>query len=273
METFWTKVLEFCQTTTKALAEELVTKFAKIPAIRKQDGSLVTQADQWTDKEIRDRLAKHFPNHGVLTEETEHIFPDNDWCWIVDPIDGTTNFTRGIPIWGIALGLLYKGTPVFGFVHFPLLNDSFWGYWLEGSGLTGASGAFLNGDRLQTSSDDPSQNHIFTFCARSTEILAKPFPCKARLLGVASYNVLLVASGTALGGVEKIPKIWDIAAVWPILKAAGGSFVSLNQDAIFPLTIGNNYGDRPFPCLYTSRDELITLFHPLVAHIGKDFKA
>jgi myo-inositol-1(or 4)-monophosphatase len=269
METFWTEVLDFCQTTTKTLAEALVTKFAKIPATRKRDGTLVTQADQWTDQQLRDRIAQQFPSHGVLTEETEHIFPANEWCWIIDPIDGTTNFTRGIPIWGISLGLLYRGTPVFGFVYFPMFDQAFWGYWYGNSGLTGPTGAFCNGDRIQTSTDEPSLNHLFTLCARSTEILAKPFPCKFRLLGVASYNILLVASGAALGGVEKTPKIWDIAGVWPIVQAAGGDFISLGKDPIFPLTVGDNYDDRPFPCLTVSRSELVSLFYPLVASVGE----
>ncbi len=269
MEIFWTEILDFCQTTTNILGEELVSKFAKLPATRKDDGTLVTQADQWTDQQLRDRIAQKFPSHGVLTEETEHIFPSNDWCWIIDPIDGTTNFTRGIPIWGISLGLFYRGTPVFGFVYFPMLNQSFWGYWLANSGLTGPSGAFCNGDRIQTSPDNPSLNHLFTLCARSTDILSQPFPCKFRLLGVASYNLLLVATGAALGGVEKTPKIWDIAGVWPILQAAGGVFISLGQDPIFPLQVGDNYGNRSFPCLAVSQPELVPIFYPLVANLGK----
>lgn len=262
---FWTEVLEFCQVATTAIATELVTKFAKVAATHKADGTLVTQADQWTDQELRDRLAERFPEHGVLTEETEHIFPANDWCWIIDPIDGTTNFTRGIPIWGISLGLLYRGTPVYGYVHFPLLNQSFWGYWLQDSGLTGPEGAYLNGELIETSQDEPSLNHVFTLCSRSTDIMSKPFPCKFRLVGVTSYNILLVASGTALGGVEKTPKIWDIAGAWPILRAAGGLFIFLDPQTEFPLTIGENYGDCPFPCLSVSRPELVDVFKPLVS--------
>jgi myo-inositol-1(or 4)-monophosphatase len=267
MESFWTAVLAFCQSATTAIATELVAKFAKIPAERKADGTLVTAADQWSDQQLRDRIAAQFPDHGVLTEETTHIFPDTDWCWIIDPIDGTTNFTRGIPIWGISLGLLYQGTPVFGFVHFPMLQQSFWGYWLGDSGLEGPTGAFLNGEPIHTSAADPSQNHLFNLCARSNAILQNPFPCKLRLMGVASYNILLVAAGTALGGAEKTPKIWDIAGAWPVLLAAGGAFLSLEADPIFPLTPGVNYGDRPYPCLTASRQDLIDQFKPLVLPI------
>jgi myo-inositol-1(or 4)-monophosphatase len=268
---FWTKVLHFSEETSHRIGEELSGKFGKLEAVRKDDGSLVTEADRWSDAEIRQAIAQTFPDHGVLSEETEHIFPEQDWCWVIDPIDGTTNFTRGIPIWGICMGLLYKGTPVFGYVHFPWIRQSFHGYWYGDSGLTGPTGAFCNGEPIQTSADEPSFNHIFNLCARSTAVAAQPdFPCKIRLMGVASYNMLIVAMGAALGGVEATPKIWDIAAVWSIVQAAGGAIQTLEPKPVFPLTVGKDYGDRPFPCLTASRAALIPVFQPFVQFIGDD---
>jgi myo-inositol-1(or 4)-monophosphatase len=88
------------------------------------------------------------------------------------------------------------------------------------------------------------------------------------MIGVASYNILLVAAGAALGGVEATPKIWDIAAAWVIVQAAGGAFVSLGTEAIFPLKTGHNYGDRSFPCLFVSKAELVSVFKPLVEFLG-----
>ena len=269
MTDFWEEVLEFCQTITKQVGTQLIEDFGKLKANQKEDGSLVTKADRWSDGEIRSAIAHAFPDHGVLTEETTHIFPDTDWCWIVDPIDGTTNFTRGVPIWAISLGLLYHGTPVFGFVYLPQLQQSFHGYWYGNSGLTGPTGAYLNSKAIYTSQDSPSKSHLFNLCARSTQVLQKPFPCKIRMIGVASYNILLVATGAALGGVEATPKIWDIAAVWVILQAAGGTFVSLNVESIFPLQVGHNYGDISYPSLVVAREELVSKFTPLVAFLGK----
>lgn len=269
MTDFWEQVLDFCQTTTKQVGNKLIEDFGKLKADQKEDGSLVTLADRWSDGEIRAAIAYAFPDHGVLTEETTHIFPDKDWCWIVDPIDGTTNFTRGVPIWAISLGLLYKGTPVFGFVYLPQLQHSFHGHWYGESGLTGPTGAYLNNEAIYTSCDAPSKSHIFNLCARSIQILQKPFPCKIRMIGVASYNILLVAAGAALGGVEATPKIWDIAAVWVIVQAAGGKFISLNSGSIFPLQIGNNYSKVSYPSLVVAREELVAEFKPLVAFLGK----
>jgi myo-inositol-1(or 4)-monophosphatase len=269
MTDFWTEVLHFARTTAEKIGNQLVVDCGKLKPTRKEDGTLVTEADRWADREIRDAIASVFPDHGVLTEETEHIFPDRDWCWIVDPIDGTTNFTRGIPIWGISLGLLYQGTPVFGLVHLPQINQSFYGYWYGDSGLTGPTGAYVNGEPIHTSADDPSTNHLFSICARSLDVLKNPFPCKIRTIGVASYNLLMVASGAALGGVEATPKIWDIAAAWVIVQAAGGTFISLAKQPIFPLKPGLDYGDRPYPCLVVSRADLVPIFKPLVEFLGK----
>ena len=263
MNQFWDRVLEFCQQITQEISDRLIEDCGILQPIEKADGSLVTKADQWADGAIRKAIANAFPEHGVLTEETTHIFPDTDWCWIIDPIDGTTNFTRGIPIWAISLGLLYKGTPVFGFVYLPFLKQAFHGYWYDNSGLTGYTGAYLNNQPIHTSQDSPSKSHLFNLCARSLAILQNPFPCKVRMIGVATYNILLVATGAAIGGVEATPKIWDIAAVWVILQAAGGSFTFLEDDEIFPLEVGKNYGNVSFPTLALSRQELVTTFKPL----------
>jgi myo-inositol-1(or 4)-monophosphatase len=268
MENFWDKVLQFCQTTTQTIGDRLIADFGEVQAIQKEDGSLVTRADRWADEEIGKAITNTFPAHGVLTEETTQIFPGNDWCWIVDPIDGTTNFTRGVPIWGISLGLLYRGTPVFGFVYLPQLKQSFHGYWYGDSGLAGPEGAYLNQKRIHTSQDSPSKSHLFNLCARSIGVLKNPFPCKIRMIGVASYNLLLVAAGAALGGVEATPKIWDLAAVWVIVQAAGGKLLFLDSKPVFPLQIGQNYGNISLPCLAVSREELIADFLPLVRFLG-----
>ncbi len=265
MADFWADIRSFCENTTETIGSQLLKDFGQLSATHKSDGTLVTQGDKWADLQIRKAILYQFPDHGVLTEETAHVFPKNDWCWIIDPIDGTTNFTRGVPIWGISLGLVYKGIPVFGFVHLPTLRQSYYGYWYGKTGLTGPTGSYCNHAPIHVSLDNPSKSHLFNLCARSLAILQKPFPCKIRMIGVASYNILLVAGGAALGGVEATPKIWDIAAVWVILKGAGGSFIFLDdQEAQFPLKVGQNYKDQPFTCLAVSREELIPVFRPLV---------
>lgn len=264
MTDLWTTVLDFASSTTARVGTQLMKDFGQVQASQKADGSLVTQADKWADQEIRDAIASTFPSYGILSEEGEHIFPDTEWCWVIDPLDGTTNFTRGIPIWAISLGLLYQGTPVFGYVYLPPLAQAFHGFWSGSSGLKIPTGAFLNHHPIHTSADPPSSNHFFSLCARSTSVIQRGFPCKIRMLGVASYNFLTVAAGATLGGVESTPKIWDIAGAWVIVQAAGGTWVSLKSEPVFPLSVGQDYGDLPYPTLVVSRSELVPVFRPFV---------
>src|SRR5919202_1994988 len=265
MNEFWTGILNFATDTANRVGTQLMSDFGQVQASQKADGSLVTQADKWADEEIRNAIATHFPNHGILSEEAEHTFFDTEWCWIIDPLDGTTNFTRGIPIWGISLGLLYQGTPVFGYVHFPPIGQTFHGFWQAESGIAGLeNGAFLNGRPIHSSADSPSNNHFFNICSRSASMLQQSLPCKIRMLGVASYNFLTIASGAALGGIEATPKIWDIAGAWVIVQAAGGVWVPLDSTAIFPLNVGEKYGSRARPTLVASSPDVVSVFKPLI---------
>jgi myo-inositol-1(or 4)-monophosphatase len=266
---FWTSVLNFADAITAQVGKQLLINFGQTQAIEKMDGSLVTESDQWADQMLRQAIVSAFPDHGMLSEEAEHVFPDREWCWIIDPLDGTTNFARGLPIWAISLGLLYKGTPIFGYVHLPPLHQSFYGYWAGDSGLNLTNGAFLNGQPIHASPDRLTSNHFFNLCSRSVSALKQPFPCKIRMLGVATYNLLTVASGATLGGVEATPKIWDIAAVWAIVQAAGAVWIPLQSAPIFPLEVGKNYRDRSFPTLVVSQADFVRVFQPLVQGSGK----
>lgn len=268
MDMFWQTVLDFAQATTQRVGQQLLEDFGHAQADLKADGSLVTASDRWADDALRTAIKAQFPDHGVLSEETEHIFPNTDWCWIIDPIDGTTNFTRGIPIWGISLGLLYRGVPVFGYVALPPLGQAFHGYWPGDSGLTLPRGAFLNGRPIYPSTAAPGPQEFFSLCARSTSVMARPFPCKIRMLGSATYNLLLVGAGWALGAVEATPKIWDIAAVWAIVQAAGATWVALDGVDPFPLTVGQNYSRQSYPTLVTAQRAWVKTFLPLVQGQG-----
>ena len=268
MKDFWDSILSFSQTTVLTVGQQLLKDFGSAQADEKDDGSLVTQSDNWADAEIKSAIASSFPSHGILSEEGEHVFPDTEWCWIVDPVDATTNFARGIPIWGISLGLLYRGTPVFGCVHLPPLNQTFYGFFagdLAGKNvLTNMpQGAFLNGQPIRLNADKMSGNHLFNLCSRSVGI-GPHLPSKVRMLGMASYNFLTVASGAVLGGVEATPKIWDIAGSWVIVKAAGAVWLPLDSQAIFPLEVGKNYARVSYPTLVMNRQELVSVFLPFV---------
>ncbi|WP_218080064.1 inositol monophosphatase family protein [Anthocerotibacter panamensis] len=259
---FWNDVLRFAQDLTEQVGSKLLRDSRGLRmAIQKEDGSLVTDSDRWADEYIRKAIATTFPEHGVLSEEAEHRFPTEDWCWVVDPLDGTTNFARGIPIWAISLGLLYRGVPVFGYVSIPPLDQVLYGYWSGTTLLAGMpEGAFFHGERIKPTAADLGPNTFFSFCSRSLPRVQYPFPCKIRALGVASYNLLGVAIGTMQGAVEATPKVWDIAAAWVIVQASGGVWLALKGDAPFPLEPGKDYGEQAFPTLVVSRKELVPVF-------------
>ncbi len=260
-------ILEFSKILTHQIGSQLLREYGQVKAEHKADGSLVTQADQWADQEIVRAIASQFPDHGILSEEGQVVFPGTEWCWVIDPIDGTTNFTRGLPMWGISLGLLYQGTPVFGYVYFPPLQQSFAGIT---PGFTGTqAGAWLNSRPIQPSDELPTANHFLNLCARSLPILRQPLPipCKIRMLGVTTYDFLSVACGIALAGIEATPKIWDIAAVWAIAQAAGAVWVDLQTESVFPLRSGVNYGKKSFPTLVASTQDIADQLKPLAQTI------
>ena len=266
---FWTQVLAVASTTAHRVGAQLLLDFGHVQGLEKADGSLVTQSDEWADREIRSSIAAAFPDHAILSEENEHGFTAAQWTWIIDPLDGTTNFTRGIPLWGVSIGLVYAGEPVFGYVYFPPVAQAFHGYWAGNTGLDLPTGAYLNGRQIYVSQDLPSSNHFFSLCARSLQIWQPGFPCKIRMLGVATYNFLAVASGASLGGVEATPKIWDLAAVWAILHAAGGTWRSLRAEPTFPAVVGRDYGSYAMPSLIVNNSEFADLLLPLMTSIRK----
>ena len=266
---FWDRVLEVTSTTAQRVGVRLLSDFGRAEGQEKDDGSLVTESDRWADNEIRSSITAAFPTHAILSEEDVHILTDAEWTWVIDPLDGTTNFTRGIPLWGISIGLLYRGEPVFGYVYFPPVDRVFHGYWAGNTGLEMPVGAYLNGQPIHVSQEQTSQNHFFSFCARSLQIWQPGFPCKVRMLGVATYNFLMVASGASLGGVEATPKIWDLAAVWAIVHAAGGVWVSLRDEPTFPAVVGRDYGAYAMPSLIVSQPELIDVLLPMMSSLRK----
>lgn len=271
MAGFWDEVLAFAAAVTTTVGDRLLADFEGAMGAQKTeekaDGSLLTRSDQWADQTLVAAIAARFPDHGVLSEEGSHHFPAGDWCWVIDPIDGTTNFARGIPLWGISLGLLYRGWPVFGYLYFPPTHQRFHGFWAGASGALDLppDGAFCNGRAIAVPPpEEPNGNHTFSVCTRSVSQLPPKFPHKVRMLGVSTYNLLTVAMGATLGALEANPKVWDLSAIWAIAHGAGVTWVPLENYAPFPLVAGQDYGSRPNRCLVVPRVELGDYFHDLL---------
>ena len=106
---------------------------------RKLDGSIVTNADLNAEQYIRDQIKKDFPDHGILGEEFEDEFTNEDRNWVIDPIDGTFSFANGVPLFGTLIGFLMKQLPVYGSIRLPQLGNDL----LVGDNIN----CFLNGKK------------------------------------------------------------------------------------------------------------------------------
>ena len=196
-----------------SVSDRQLKDFGHINASNKADGSLITSCDIWSDKTIVEGLSKIAPNEGVLSEEGNKVVPSNNAYWVVDPLDGTTNFAAGIPYWSISVARFVNCKPHASFLIIPTLKKKFLA--LKGEGV------WINDKKIIPKNND-QRSQCVSLCSRSIKILQKKpneiFPGKIRLLGVSSLNLTSVAMGQTFGAIESTPKIWDIAAAWLILE-------------------------------------------------------
>ncbi len=235
--------------------------FRHIDARRKADGSLVTVADETVDRLICDALQQRYPNHAVLSEEQRTIYdPNDEFTWVIDPIDGTTNFARGMTFWGVAIGLLHQGNPVVGVIHMPLLQETY-------SAVAG-QGATLNNRPIHSARETiPTDQHLMTQCTRTARERTIETPLKSRMLGSAAYHLMQVAQGAALADVEATPKIWDIAAGAIILAEAGALLTRQDGSDVFPLpAVFQDYAQHDFAILAAANAPMHQLMLTAVAN-------
>ena len=237
-------LLSFVEALARRCGQEASAFFGRQISQRKEDGSLVTETDKALDRIITGAIRERFPQHGILSEEQSTLYdPSRDFVWVVDPIDGTTNFTRGLPLWGVSIGLLQQGSPVMGVIHFPLLQSTY-------TAIKG-SGAFLNGAQIHTSSvTEPDDQQLMVICARTARQPALQTQLKPRSMGSATYHLCKLADGSVLAMVEATPKVWDIAAGLLVLSEAGGMALSPTGSPHFPLEpLHSDYNGRAMPLI------------------------
>ncbi len=216
----------------------------------KADRTLVTEADHKADQMIREIILGSFPEDGILSEEGSTILPDGEHVWIVDPLDGTVNFSRGLIYWGVSIAHLQNGSPKSAAVYFPLTEELF------SASLGG--GAALNGRRLAIQQDfDSNLFPIFMHCSRMHQRYQVTLPFKKRSLGAAAYHLCLVANNTAILAFESTVRIWDFAASWLIIQEAGGRIESLGKSQPFPAEPGKDYHKMPFPIAAAVSDSVL----------------
>lgn len=239
----YTDLLAFARHLAQESGRLATKQFRRSRVRRKADGTLVTQTDELIDRLISGQITAHFPDHIVLSEEQSTQFqPAAAFSWVVDPVDGTTNFARGLPVWGVSIALLCEGAPQIGVVNFPLVREEFWA--IRGQG------AWRSGVRIQTNPVAPDDQQLLMKCTRTERQFSLTTPLKSRVMGSAAYHLCKVADGTALAAIETTPKVWDLAAAHLIVEEAGGVVQSVDGAAIFPLPqVVRDYGAVAWPTL------------------------
>jgi histidinol phosphatase-like enzyme (inositol monophosphatase family) len=187
----------------------------------KSDETPVTAADRGAEARIRNMISARYPDHGILGEEFGADRADAEYCWVIDPIDGTKSFVTGCPLFGTLIALVHRGQPTIGLIHQPILNQT-----CIGNG----SRTLLNGKpvRVRDTEDLSAATLLLTsFLSIGQHQDQAGFDRLADRIALARtwgdcYGYLLVASGFADIMLDPIVNDWDKLALIPVIRGAGG---------------------------------------------------
>lgn len=203
---------------------------------------LVTEVDKKCENLLLQKINATYPDHDIIGEESGTHSRSGEFCWIIDPLDGTTNYSQGFPIFCVSIGIQHRGETVVGIVYVPYLNELY-------SAIKG-EGAFLNGTPISV-----SDKKNLSEC-----VLATGFPYDKnvnpdnnlnnvnrmvpnirglRRTGSAAYDLCSVAAGILDGYWELNLHLWDVAAGELIVSEAGGVTLPLKKDRGISICSGN----------------------------------
>lgn len=209
------------------LIERATERVDLIAIEEKSRNDFVSDIDRKAEQEVLYHLKKAYPDHSFLGEETGASDGDSDYQWIIDPIDGTTNFLRGIPHCSVSIACMYKGQPLHAVVLDPIKRDEFT--------ASKGKGATLNGRRIRCSSRNGlhgaligtgvpfngfAYDNIDAYLACLKEVAGQT--AGVRRIGSAALDLAYVAAGRFDGYWEMNLKPWDMAAGILLVKEAGG---------------------------------------------------
>lgn len=203
---------------------------------------LITEVDYLSEKIILGGIKEAYPEHAVLSEEAGINAADSDYKWIVDPLDGTTNYAQGLPVFAVSIALQHREKTVLGVVYAPFMQQMFTAVRGEGS--------YLNDRRIRVSIKKHFKdaflatgfpydravhpdNNLNYFCH------LKPKVRGIRRLGSAAYDLACVAAGIFDGYWELNLNWWDVAAGALLVEEAGGKVVYLKEKRGISLVAGN----------------------------------
>lgn len=213
------------------ISREVSRRFFKKPLesvglISKADESPVTAADLEIESRLRELIEKNYPSHGIIGEEHGSKNTDAEFVWVLDPIDGTKSFISGVPLFTTLISLMHKGEPVCGGIYQPILDELVWGNNKE---------CFFNGK--PTAMRKKNALGDCTLLVTDARHMAEHHPnANFSALGKSvkfwrtwadGYGYTLLATGYADIMVDPIMNPWDIMAVVPVIRGAGGNITDI----------------------------------------------
>jgi len=186
----------------------------------KPDHSIVTEADKAVESFLIGRIRRDWPGHGIVGEEGADVPAEPGMpVWVLDPIDGTSNFAAQVPYWTISIGVFHQAKPVRGALYLPVTDELYevaddgHAHW-HGQRVATAAAARLERDTLQLTTNQHRHLDI-------------KWPGRTLVFGAVAIDIALVARGVSQAVVAR-PCLWDVAAAFAILEAAGGHIAWLN---------------------------------------------
>jgi myo-inositol-1(or 4)-monophosphatase len=235
-------VLNFATQIAREAGHLLVQRLGTAKVTTKGDINLVTEADIAAEDLIIERIRSHYPQHGILAEESGEAVlvggKRSEWKWIIDPLDGTTNYAHGYPCFGVSIALEHKGELALGVVYDPMRDEMF--------AAERGQGATLNDRNIRVSSVDHLSGSMlctgFPYNVRERPDFAREFAKftmeaqAVRRDGSAALDLAYVACGRFDGFWEDGLSPWDIAAGALLIIEARGRITKFNDE---PLDIYN----------------------------------
>ena len=203
-------MIKACEKASKILIRDF-GELENLQVSKKGPKDFVTNSDKKTEKVLINELTKNKKKYSILSEEIGFIKnDDNDYIWVIDPIDGTTNFLHGVPHFCISIGLKFRDEIISGIIFDPIKNETFY--------AEKNQGAFFNNHRIRVSKRKNLDECLFATNKNglsSTDL-------NSRIFGSAALDLAYVASGRIDGYFQNGLNLWDIAAGTLIVKEAGG---------------------------------------------------
>jgi len=210
------------------LSQPIAKKYFRLDngEIAKDDDSPVTKADREIEEIIRAEIEKTFPDHGIIGEEYGNKNETADYVWILDPIDGTSSFIIGRPLFGTLIALTHKGKSVLGIMNQPITNERWMGIDGEGSWFNGKKIQTRNCTEIKDAVMCASSSHYFENgdekILKDLSALTKYQRLGGIIYGGDCYSYASLASGFVDIVIDPGLKVYDYAALLPIIEMAGG---------------------------------------------------